>query len=380
MGSHLTEEQRRQIRRLCKEGMPLQKVANEIGCHLSTVVLHARRKDRPDTAAWSPKGRLKLSDREEISRGLARGESYTEIARSVGRCVSSVSREVAKNGGRYRYRATGAQLRAYKCARRPKDLKLEDPRLKKVVTEYLESWWSPQQVASRLLIDFPDDPMMRVSHETIYKSIYVQGRGELKRELYRCLRSGRFERKPRSGVKSTRGRIPDMVMISDRPGDADDRKVPGHWEGDLIIGKDHASAVGTLVERSTGYLMLLHLPDGKTAEDVNLSMKKQVSKLPDALKKTITWDQGSEMYKHAAFTVDTGIQVYFCDPHSPWQRPSNENTNGLLRQYMPKGTDLSKFSEADLEAIAESLNGRPRKRLGFMKPSERFAELLALTG
>jgi IS30 family transposase len=169
-------------------------------------------------------------------------------------------------------------------------------------------------------------------------------------------------------------------MISDRAGDAADRKVPGHWEGDLIIGKDHASAVGTLVERSTGYLMLLHLPDGKTADDVNLSMKKQVSKLPDALKKTITWDQGSEMYKHAAFTVDTGIQVYFCDPHSPWQRPSNENTNGLLRQYMPKGTDLSKFSEADLEAIAESLNGRPRKRLGFMKPSERFAELLALTG
>ena len=220
--------------------------------------------------------------------------------------------------------------------------------------------------------------MMRVSHETIYQSIYVQGRGELRRELARCLRTGRAKRRPRSQVQ-TRGRIPGMVMISERPAEADDRAVPGHWEGDLIIGQKGQSAVGTLVERTTGYLLLLHLPDGKEAENVDVAMRAAVAKLPGALVRTITWDQGKEMARHASFSIDTGIQVYFCDPHSPWQRPSNENTNGLLRQYMPKGTDLSLLTLDDLDAIARSMNNRPRKRLEFMKPSERLAELFAMT-
>jgi IS30 family transposase len=319
-----------------------------------------------------------LEEREEISLGLRRGDSFTDIGRDIGRSTSTVSREVNANGGRDAYRAWRAHDRAYCQARRPKAAKLENPRLARRVTKWLEAWWSPEEISRRLPIEFPDDPMMRVSHETIYQSIYVQGRGELRRELARCLRSGRAQRRPRNRAES-RGRIPDMVMISERPAEAEDRAVPGHWEGDLIIGKAGRSAVGTLVERSTGYLSLLHLPDGREADKVDAAMRRAVKKLPGELFQTITWDQGKEMTRHADFTVSTGIQVYFCDPHSPWQRPSNENTNGLLRQYMPKGTDLSVLSKADLNAIARSLNDRPRKRLGFMKPSERLAELLAMT-
>jgi transposase, IS30 family len=374
--NHFTHEQKVQIRRMRQKGIPVAEVARAIGCSLKTVTYHARWERPPDQSAWSPKGRLALLKREEISIGLARGETYTQISARLGCAVSTVSREVAKNGGRWRYRASAAHAMAYRRARRPKHRKLANPRLKKVVTTQLECWWSPEQIARRLRIEFPNDPMMWVSHETIYQSIYVQGRGELRRELVRCLRSGRYERKPNGAAKSTQGHIADMVMISERPGEVAERKIPGHWEGDLIIGKDHASAVGTLVERTTGFVLLLHLTEGKKAEGVNRAIKTQVTKLPAALMKSITWDQGKEMSKHAAFTVDTGVQVYFCDPHSPWQRPSNENTNGLLRQYMPKGTDLSKYSEADLDAIAASLNDRPRKRLEFMKPSEKFAELL----
>jgi transposase, IS30 family len=377
MVSPFTLEQRRQIRRLHKEGMTRAQVAREIGCCLQTVGYHTRYKERPDPSAWLPKGRLALLDREEIFVGLARGETYSEIARRMGCSVSTVSREVAKNGGRRFYRASTAHGEAYRRARRYKQAKLDNRRLKEVVHGYLEHWWSPVQAAQRLRIEFPDDPMMRVSHETIYKSIYVQGRGGLNQELAACLRSGRGERKERTGVKPNRGPIADKVMITDRPAEVADRAVPGHWEGDLIVGKGNASAVGTLVERTTGYLVLLHLAEGKTADKVAEEMKKQVAKLPAAFK-TITWDQGAEMARHVAFTIDTGIAV--CDPHSPWQRPSNENTNGLLRQYMPKGTDLSKHSADDLEAFAQSLNNRPRKRLGFMKPSEKFAELFALTG
>jgi transposase, IS30 family len=380
MVSRLTSDQKRQIRRLAKEGMRLADVAREVGCTVPAVIYTKRWPERPDPSKWAPAGRLGLSAREEIFIGIARGETYTAIARRLGCTVSTVSREVAKNGGRRSYRASTAQDKAYRCARRPKRSKLDDPRLKKVVTGYLEHWWSPEQAAKRLRVEFPGDPMMRVSHETIYKCIYVQARGGLRTELARCLRSGRCERKGRTGVKPNRGPIPDKVMITERPAEVADRAVPGHWEGDLIIGKDHASAVGTLVERTTGYLVLLHLAEGKTADKVALAMKNEVAKLPAGFMKTITWDQGAEMARHVEFTVDTGIQVYFCDPHAPWQRPSNENTNGLLRQYMPKGTDLSKHSAADLEAIAESLNNRPRKRLGFMKPSEKFAELFALTG
>ena len=381
MGFHLTVDQRRRVRQLRTEGMTVADVAREIGCSLRTVkrVVATQGKREERQTRWSPsERRLSLREREEISLGLRRGDSLTVIARQLRRSTSTVSRDVNANGGRELYRAWRAHDRAYHQARRPKPAKLACPRLARQVTEWLEQWWSPEEISRRLPIEFPDDPMMRVSHETIYQSIYVQGRGELRRELARCLRTGRAQRRPRNRVQ-TRGRIPDMVMISERPAEADDRAVPGHWEGDLIIGKEGRSAVGTLVERTTGYLLLLHLPNGKEADKVDVSIRGAIAKLPGELFRTITWDQGKEMARHAAFTIDTGIQVYFCDPHSPWQRPSNENTNGLLRQYMPKGTDLSVLRDDDLDAIARSMNDRPRKRLQFMKPSERFAELVAMT-
>jgi len=329
---------------------------------------------------WNPSpARLSVEEREEIRAGLERRESFTSIARTMGRSVSTVSREVAANGGRKGYRAWQAHLDAAQRARRPKKPKLALGPLATQVTEWLEEWWSPEEIARRLRLEFPDDPMMWVSHETIYQSLFVQGRGELRRELHRCLRSGRAQRRPRSRLER-RGHIPGMVMISERPAEADDRAVPGHWEGDLIIGQNHKSAVGTLVERTTRYVLLLHLPDGREAIKVNEAMKHAIAALPAELVRTITWDQGRELSSHADFTVDTGVQVYFCDPHSPWQRGTNENTNGLLRQYMPKGTDLSAHSAEDLARIARSLNNRPRKTLGFMKPSEALTELLAPTG
>jgi len=220
--------------------------------------------------------------------------------------------------------------------------------------------------------------MMRVSHETIYQSLFVQGRGELRRELHRCLHTGRAARRPQHRLDG-RGRIPDMVMISERPAEADDRAVPGHWEGDLLMGKAGRSQVGTLVERATRYVVLLELDDGR-AETVAAVMKREIARLPSGLVKSITWDQGKEMSAHARFTVDTGVQVYFCDPHSPWQRGSNENTNGLLRDFMPKGYDLSALSQDNLDYFAAMLNGRPRKTLGFMTPSEKLAEVVAPTG
>jgi IS30 family transposase len=247
------------------------------------------------------------------------------------------------------------------------------------VTQWLKQWWSPEEISRRLRIEFPDDPMMWVSHETIYQSLFVQGRGELRRELTRCLRTGRTQRRPQ-GRAEYRGQLPGMVMISERPAEVDDRAVPGHWEGDLLVGQHGRTAVGTLVERSTRYVFLLHLGEGRDAAKVDAAMRRAIAQLPGELFRTITWDQGKEMARHAAFSIDTGIQVYFCDPHSPWQRGSSENTNGLLRQYLPKGTDLSVHSQRDLERMARSLNDRPRKTLGYLKPSEKLAELLAHTG
>jgi IS30 family transposase len=324
-------------------------------------------------------GRLTLADREEITLGLHAGESFTGIAGRLGKAPSTVSREVAANGGRGDYRAWRAHQRAWQQARRPKACKLAFPQLAAKVTCWLTEWWSPVQISARLRIEFPGDPMMNVSHETIYQALFVQGRGELRRELARCLRSGRAKRRSRGRVENT-GRIKDMVMISERPAEAEDRAVPGHWEGDLIIGKDCKSAVGTLVERTTRYVLLLHLPEGRSADGVAAAMRQAITALPGELARTITWDQGKEMSYHADFTIATGIPVYFCDPHKPWQRGSNENTNGLLRQYLPKGTDLSVHSANDIAGIAHSLNGRPRKTLGYMTPSEKLAELIALTG
>lgn len=324
--------------------------------------------------------RLSLEQRIEIGIGLTRGESYRQIASGIGRAASTVCREVNHNGGPDRYRPLAAHRRAYAVARRPKTTKLAcNRRLRDQVRADLQRLWSPEQIAQRLRAEFSDDTAMTISHETIYKSLYVQGRGELRRELARCLRTGRARRKPRGRVEG-RGRITDMVMISQRPAEVEDRAVPGHWEGDLLIGKDGKSAIGTLVERSTRYVMLLHLPKGKTATDVRDAMTKTIQTLPESIRRSITWDQGREMAEHARFTVDTGVQVYFCDPRSPWQRGSNENTNGLLRQYLPKGTDLSRHGPKKLRAVADSLNGRPRKTLNWKTPAEKLAEFVATTG
>jgi IS30 family transposase len=379
---NLTSEQRALALRLRARGFNFKEIGEQIDSSQQTawnvVMKSPTRTVRPFT--WSPgPGRLTLPDREEISLALRRGETFSSIAATLDRSVSTVSREVAANGGRSDYRAWRAHERAHRRSLRPKPRKLAVPKLAAQITRWLKKWWSPKEISRRLRLEFPDDPMMWVSHETIYKTLFVQGRGELRRELTRCLRSGRTQRRPRGRVE-TRGRIPGMVMISERPAEVEDRSIPGHWEGDLIIGKNSASAVGTLVERSTRYVMLLHLPDGRLPVQVDEQMRRAIRRLPKELFRTITWDQGKEMHRHASFTIDTGIQIYFCDPHSPWQRGSNENTNGLLRQYMPKGTDLSVLTGTDLGRIARSLNDRPRATLGFMKPSEKLSELLAHTG
>lgn len=337
---------------------------------------------RPRTD-WPPSpARLSLAEREEISRGLTAGLTFSAIAAGIGRNVSTVSREVNGRGGRGDYRAWVAHNEACERARRPKPAKLAvNCRLAAQVDEWMsERLWSPRQVSERLRFEHPDDPMMRVSPETIYQSIYVQGRGALRKELAACLRTGRAVRRSRArNAGGTVGKIPDMVNISERPAEVEDRAVPGHWEGDLIIGRNGKSAVGTLVERSTRFVLLLHLDKDRTATTVRDAMAKAIATLPERLLKSITWDQGAEMSQHAQFTIDTGIDVYFCDPHSPWQRGSNENTNGLLRQFMPKGTDLSLLTPTDLAKISDLMNGRPRQTLGWMTPSEKLNELLALT-
>ncbi len=375
----LSPAERSRIRALHRAGKTAHDIAAEVGRGRSSV-RRVVTVGRPTMADWEPApGRLSQMEREEISLGLARGETFSAIARRLCRAVSTVSREVAAGGGRAHYRVTRAHRRAWEQSRRPKPYKLDNPTLAAVVSQWLVELWSPQQIARRLRREFPDDPMMWVSHEMIYQSLYVQGRGELRRELARCLRSGRAQRRPQNRLER-RGHIPDMVMISERPPEVEDRAVPGHWEGDLIMGRNNRSAVGTLVERSTRFVMLLHLPEGFGAEAVCTAMGEAITRLPEELARSVTWDQGKEMVQHARFSIATGIPIYFCDPHSPWQRGSNENTNGLLRQYMPKGTDLSQHSRADLDRIARSLNGRPRQTLDWMTPSEKLTEVLALTG
>jgi len=372
---------------------------------------------------------LSFLEREEIAIFYARGCGVNEIARRLGRSPSSISRELRRNAatryGRVEYRATTAQWHADRRARRPKSAKLvTNDQLRHYVEERLSGavqrsdgtdvagprtrwigrrhgrrqdrrWakaWSPEQVANRLRVDFPDDASMRVSHEAIYQSLYIQGRGALRRELTACLRSGRALRVPRARTRGRgRGFVSPEIMISERPAEIDDRAVPGHWEGDLIIGLN-SSAIGTLVERTTRFTMLLHLPPmeghggprakngpalaGHGAEAIRDAIAACMTTLPEQLRRSLTWDQGAEMAAHAQLRLDTGLAIYFCDPHSPWQRGTNENTNGLLRQYCPKGTDLSRHSADDLAAVAAALNGRPRKTLGWKTPAEAFAELL----
>jgi transposase, IS30 family len=324
---------------------------------------------------------LSVGEREEIAVGLAAGRSLRVIAAGLGRPASTVCREVARNRTtKGRYRAVAAQAAAEERARRPKVARLAaDPVLRDQVQHWLgEQQWSPRQISARLAIEFPDQPEMRVSHETIYQSLYVQGRGALRRELACCLRTGRALRKPRraAGQHAGQGKLKNMVMISDRPPEADDRAVPGHWEGDLILGKGGSSAIGTLVERSTRFCLLLHLPGRRDAATVAAAMIATMGELPEHLRKSLTWDQGSEMGRHADITLATGCDIYFCDPHSPWQRGSNENTNGLLRQYFPKGSILSGHSRAHLDQVAAKLNGRPRQTLGFRTPAEALSNLL----
>ncbi len=333
-----------------------------------------------------PSGRyLSLSEREEIAIGIAVGLGVREIAGLIGRSPSTVSREIGRNqvsartSGPVRYRAQLAQAKAELRARRPKSSKLAaDQVLAARVQTDLEKLWSPRQISKRLRADFPDMANMQVSHEAIYQALYVQGRGGLRRELHTCLRTGRALRKPRKRVQGeTRGQIPDAIAISERPAEAADRAVPGHWEGDLIVGKNSGSAIGTLVERTTRYCLLLHLPGKHGAEQVRDQMITAINTLPAHLWRSLTWDRGREMSAHRQITDQTGIDIYFADPASPWQRGSNENTNGLLRQYFPKGTDLSTHSAGHLDFVAAQLNGRPRETLDWATPAEKLNQLLS---
>ncbi|WP_437177182.1 IS30 family transposase [Arthrobacter globiformis] len=338
----------------------------------------------PLTAAGEPIDArfLSLEERETIRDLSMIGSSVRAIARGLGRSPSTVSRELRRNSDpRLGYLPHGAQRKATARRARPKPAKLAgDSPLREYVQRNLGLEWSPEQISHRLVMDFPDKQEMRVSHETIYQALYLQARGGLKREIQAALRSGRARRKPQGKPGERKQRFADpMVMISERPPEIEDRAMPGHWEGDLITGTLNQSAIGTLVERTTRYVLLVHLPEDHGAESVRDGLVKAMTALPAHLRGSLTWDQGAEMAGHKSFSIATDMNVYFCDPASPWQRGSNENTNGLLRQYFPKGTDLSVYGPEDLELVAQKLNGRPRKTLGWQTPAERLRDLLLTT-
>jgi IS30 family transposase len=374
----VTPLERAEIARLLVSGMPVRRIALAVGRPHRTVRDFVEKlRARPSKPRVRSGRQLSLVEREEISRGLAQGRSLRAIAAGLGRSASTVCREVARNDGRRRYRAAGAESRAWVAGRRPKVARLAAcPELRTVVEDRLRLQWSPQQISGWLAAQFPDRLEMRVSHETIYMSLFVQGRGALRKELAHELRRGHVTRRPRGySPMNGQGRLRDTVHISERPAEADDRAVPGHWEGDLLLGTS-STCIATLVERQSRFVMLVKIPGRRTSAAVTAALATKIQELPAAVFKSLTWDQGKEMSEHAKFTIDTGVQVYFCDPRSPWQRGLNENTNGLLRQYFPKRKSLAGYTQADLDDVATRLNGRPRQTLGFLTPSQVLEQAL----
>lgn len=378
--SALTAQEKTEIWRSYGAGASLRSISRTLGRSMDSLrTLVASTGGRQPAAPRRSALRLSLAEREEISRGVAAGDSCRLIAGRLRRAPSTVSREITSNDGRNRYRACRAEQAAWRRARRPKAAKLVTClQLRQMVEAKLASRWSPQQIAGWLARTYPDDRELQVSHETIYMSLFVQPRGALRKELTRYLRSRRMVRRPRvARAANGQGQLQNAVHISARPVEAADRAVPGHWEGDLVLGRGN-SAIATLVERSSRFAVLVGLPNGRSSEPVLTALAARIVTLPEQLLRSLTWDQGKEMAQHARFTIATGLQIYICDPRSPWQRGTNENTNGLLRQYFPKGSDLAAVTQHELDAVANELNGRPRQTLGWLSPSEKFAEAVAM--
>jgi IS30 family transposase len=377
----LSAIEKRDIWSRWKAGQSLHEIGRAFGKeHSSIRCLLLPRGGIPPAARRRSRLALTLSEREDISRGTASGSSFREIARHLDRAVSTVSREIARHGGRPAYRAHAADDQAWNSALRPQQCLLAlHPRLREIVASKLILDWSPEQISGWLKTHYPDDENMRVSHETIYRSLFIQARGVLKKELLDYLRSKRRMRRSRHASPSgqSRGQIVDALSIRERPAEVEDRAIPGHWEGDLLSGAKN-SYIATLVERHSRYVMLIKVPSKET-EAVVAALSQHVRKLPATLRRSLTWDRGLEMAKHKEFTVTTDVQVYFCDPQSPWQRGTNENTNLLLRQYFPRGTDLSPVSQAQLDQVSLRLNQRPRKTLGFQTPASKLQASVAST-
>ena len=378
MHTRMSEAEKTHIWNQRRDGVSFRIIGRQLGRSNASVrdYVLATGGVRPAARCRAP-GQLCLAEREEISRQLAVGLSLRAIAKALDRSPSTVCREVNRNGGRKHYRATRAEEAAWTRSRRPNPCKLAtNARLRAAVEAKLELDWSPEQVSRWLVRSFPDEAEMRVSHETIYLSLFIQARGALRKQLAEHLRSDRVMRRSKAHSSRGRGRgqIVDAVTISERPAEVEDRAVPGHWEGDLLLGGAR-SQIATLVERHTRFVMLVSLPEGRSTEHVVDRLAEHVKTLPAQLRRSLTWDRGLELAEHARFTIDTGVQVYFCDPKSPWQRGSNENTNGLLRQYFPKGKRIDHTQE-ELDAVAAQLNDRPRKTLGWMSPFEKLEEVL----
>lgn len=372
----MTTQRKTRIWQLWQRGTPMSLIARDIAKPPATVysflLYHGGFRPRQKTRRA---GCLSMEERESISRGLSRGSSYREIGRELSRCASTISREVRRNGGVERYRACDAEKEFLKRSRRPKPLLLEvQPQLRTIVTDLLSADWSPEQISGWLKRQSPDGKIMCVSHETIYRSLFIQSRGVLREELKKHLRTRRMFRHARSHHAAVSGGIPDAISIRERPAEVDDRALPGHWEGDLIVGAKQ-SAIATVVERNTRFTVLCKVRD-KRAQSVVRSLVKQMKRLPLQLQKSLTWDRGRELSAHRKFSLDTKMAVYFCDPGCPWQRGTNENTNGLLRQYFPKGAGLAAYTQRQLDDVAAKLNSRPRKTLGFNTPAEMLDAVL----